>query len=137
MITCEGKVGIHEGVLFNRRAFAYLGIRLDIKARAQIGGKMEIPEIMCYVGRIVQVVLKNGDYHIGLLDYHTDNIEIGMTVLLWPLFLIMFLFVAIIELPSLFYKGLMILLTTIVYVIKALAGKGDGDGSTDNSTDNH
>ena len=43
---------------------------MDIKARAQIGGKMEIPEIMCYVGRIVQVVLKNGDYHIGFLDYH-------------------------------------------------------------------
>lgn len=31
---------------------------------------MEIPEVMRYVGHIVQVVLKNGDYHIGFLDYH-------------------------------------------------------------------
>lgn len=71
-------------------------------------------------------------------DKHADNFEIGMVVLLWPLFLALFLiFVALIKLPSLFYKGLMILLTTIVYVIKALAGKGDSDGSTDNSADNY
>lgn len=70
-------------------------------------------------------------------DKQVDNIEIGIVVLLWPLFLALFLFVAIIKLPSLFYKGLMILLTTIVYVIKALTGKGDGDGSTDNSADNY
>lgn len=63
-------------------------------------------------------------------DKQADNIEIGMVVLLWPLFLALFLFIAIIKLPSLFYKGLMILLTTIVYVIKALTGKGDSDGST-------
>ncbi len=93
------------------------------------------------IGSLMVAVMMWADRHCitdtPWFNKHTDNIEIGTTVLLWPFFLILFLFVAIIELPSLFYKGLMILLTTIVYVIKALAGKGDGDGSTDNSTDNH
>lgn len=93
------------------------------------------------IGSLVVAVIRWADRNCideaPWFDKHADNFEIGMVVLLWPLFLALFLFVAIIKLPSLFYKGLMILLTTIVYVIKALTGKGDGDGSTDNSADNY
>ena len=93
------------------------------------------------IGSLVVAVIRWADRNCideaPWFDKHADNFEIGMVVLLWPLFLALFLFVAIIKLPSLFYKGLMILLTTIVYVIKALAGKGDSDGSTDNSADNY
>lgn len=86
------------------------------------------------IGSLMVAVMRWADRNcvdeVPWFGKHTDNLEIGMVVLLWPLFLALFLFMAIIELPSLFYKGLMILLTTIVYVIKALTGKGDGDGST-------
>lgn len=90
------------------------------------------------IGSLMVAVMRWADRNcvdwVPWFDEHTDNLEIGMVVLLWPL---LFLLMAIIVLPSLFYKGLMILLTTIVYVIKALAGKGDSDGSTDNSADNY
>lgn len=93
------------------------------------------------IGSLMVAVMRWADRNcvneVPWFNKYTDNFEIGMVVLLWPLFLTLFLFIAIIELPSLFYKGLMILLTTIVYVIKALTGKGDGDGSTDNSADNY
>lgn len=93
------------------------------------------------IGSLMVAIMRWADRNcvdrVPWFDKHTDNLEIGMVVLLWPLFLALFLFMAIIELPSLFYKGLMILLTTIVYVIKALVGKGDSDGSTDNSADNY
>lgn len=93
------------------------------------------------IGSLMVAVMRWADRNcvdeVPWFDKQVDNIEIGIVVLLWPLFLALFLFVAIIKLPSLFYKGLMILLTTIVYVIKALVGKGDGDGSTDNSADNY
>ena len=93
------------------------------------------------IGSLMVAVIRWADRNcvdeVPWFDEHADNFEIGMTVLLWPLFLTIFLFVAIIKLPSLFYKGLMILLTTIVYVIEALAGKGDSNGSTDNSADNY
>lgn len=86
------------------------------------------------IGSLMVAVMRWADRNcadgVPWFGEHTDNLEIGMVVLLWPLFLALFLFMAIIELPSLFYKGLMILLTTIVYVIKALTGKGDSDGST-------
>lgn len=86
------------------------------------------------IGSLMVAVMRWADRNcvneVPWFNKHTDNIEIGMVVLLWPLFLALFLFIAIIKLPSLFYKGLMILLTTIVYVIKALTGKGDSDGST-------
>ena len=93
------------------------------------------------IGSLIVAVMRWADRNcvdeVPWFDKYADNIEIGMVVLLWPLILTLLLFVAIIKLPSLFYKGLMILLTTIVYVIKALAGKGDSDGSTDNSADNY
>ena len=93
------------------------------------------------IGSLVVAVIRWADRNCvdeaPWFDKHADDFEIGMVVLLWPLFLTLFLFAAIIKLPSLFYKGLMILLTTIVYAIKALVGKGDSDGSTDNSADNY
>lgn len=93
------------------------------------------------IGSLMVAVMRWADRNcvneVPWFNKYADNFEIGMVVLLWPLFLTLFLFIAIIELPSLFYKGLMILLTTILYVIKALTGKGDGDGSTDNSADNY
>lgn len=93
------------------------------------------------IGSLIVAVMRWADRNrvneVPWFDEHADNLEISMVVLLWPLILTLLLFVAIIKLPSLFYKGLMILLTTIVYVIKALAGKGDSDGSTDNSADNY
>lgn len=86
------------------------------------------------IGSLMVAVMRWADRNcvneVPWFNKHTDNFEIGMVVLLWPLFLALFLFIAIIKLLSLFYKGLMILLTTIVYVIKALTGKGDSDGST-------
>lgn len=93
------------------------------------------------IGSLMVAVMRWADRNyvndVPWFDKYTDNIEIGLVILMWPLILTLLLLMAIITLPSLFYKGLMILLTTIVYVIKALAGKGDGDGSTDNSADNH
>lgn len=90
------------------------------------------------IGSLMVAVMSWADRNcvneVPWFDKHDDNDEISMVVLLWPIFLV---FMAIIKLPSLFYKGLMILLTTIVYVIKALVGKGDSDGSTDNSADNY
>lgn len=104
---------------------------------------MAVLIILAYlvIGSLMVAVMRWADRNcvtdMPWFDKYTDNIEIGLVILMWPLILTLLLFVAIIELPSLFYKGLMILLTTIVYVIKALAGKGDGDGSTDNSADNY
>lgn len=93
------------------------------------------------IGSLMVAVMRWADRNcvdgVPWFGEHTDNLEIGLVILMWPLISILLLFAAIIALPSLFYKGLMILLTTIVYVIKALAGKGDSDGSTDNSADNY
>lgn len=86
------------------------------------------------IGSLMVAVMRWADRNcvneVPWFDKHVDNFEIDMVVLMWPLVLTLLLLAAIIALPSLFYKGLMILLTTIVYVIKALTGKGDGDGST-------
>lgn len=58
-------------------------------------------------------------------EIESDNPdEIAMVISLWPLFLVVLL---VIRMPYLLYKAIMILITTIIYTIKALVAGGDDE----------
>lgn len=60
---------------------------------------------------------------IPMLDTQ-DNIEVAMVVLLWPLFILLAVFYVIfVWIPAKLAKGIMTIITAIVYVIKALSDK--------------
>lgn len=60
---------------------------------------------------------------ISMLDTQ-DNIEVAMVVLLWPLFILLAVFYVIFAwIPAKLAKGIMTIITAIVYVIKALSDK--------------
>lgn len=58
-------------------------------------------------------------------EIESDNPdEIAMVISLWPLFLTVLL---VIRMPYLLYKVIMILITTIIYTIKAMVAGGDDE----------
>lgn len=60
---------------------------------------------------------------IPMLDTQ-DNIEVAMVVLLWPLFVLLaVLYVIFVWIPAKLAKGIMTIITAIIYVIKALSDK--------------
>ena len=60
---------------------------------------------------------------IPMLDTQ-DNIEVAMVVLLWPLFVLLsVLYVIFVWFPAKFAKGIMTIITAIIYTIKALSDK--------------
>ena len=63
------------------------------------------------------------DDTIPMLDIQ-DNIEVAMVVLLWPLFVLLaVLYVIFVWIPAKLAKGVMIIITAIIYTIKALLDK--------------
>lgn len=60
---------------------------------------------------------------IPMLDTQ-DNTEVAMVVLLWPLFVLLaVLYVIFVWIPAKLAKGIMTIITAIIYVIKALSDK--------------
>ena len=60
---------------------------------------------------------------IPMLDTQ-ENIEVAMVVLLWPLFVLLaVLYVIFVWIPAKLAKGIMTIITAIIYVIKALSDK--------------
>ena len=60
---------------------------------------------------------------IPMLDTQ-DNIEVAMVVLLWPLFVLLaVLYIIFVWIPAKAAKGIMTIITAIIYVIKALSDK--------------
>ena len=63
------------------------------------------------------------DDTIPMLDIQ-DNIEVALVVLLWPLFVLLaVLYVIFVWIPAKLAKGVMIIITAIIYTIKALLDK--------------
>lgn len=63
------------------------------------------------------------DDPIPMLDIQ-DNVEVAMVVLLWPLFVLLAVFYVIfVWIPAKFAKGIMTIITAIIYTIKALSDK--------------
>lgn len=65
------------------------------------------------------------DDTIPMLDIQ-DNVEVAMVVLLWPLFVLLaVLYVIFVWIPAKLAKGIMIIITAIIYTIKAAFDKED------------
>lgn len=65
------------------------------------------------------------DDTIPMLDIQ-DNIEVAMVVLLWPLFVLLaVLYIIFVWIPAKLAKGIMIIITAIIYTIKAAFDKED------------
>lgn len=65
------------------------------------------------------------DDTIPMLDIR-DNIEVAMVVLLWPLFVLLaVLYIIFVWIPAKLAKGIMIIITAIIYTIKAAFDKED------------
>lgn len=65
------------------------------------------------------------DDTIPMLDIQ-DNAEVAMVVLLWPLFVLLaLLYVIFVWIPAKLAKGIMIIITAIIYTIKAAFDKED------------
>lgn len=65
------------------------------------------------------------DDPIPMLDIQ-DNIEVAMVVLLWPLFVLLaVLYVIFVWIPAKLAKGIMIIITAIIYTIKVAFDKED------------
>lgn len=63
------------------------------------------------------------DDPIPMLDIQ-DNGEVAMVVLLWPLFVLLTaLYVIFVWIPAKLAKGIMTIITAIIYTIKALSDK--------------
>lgn len=63
------------------------------------------------------------DDTIPMLDIQ-DNVEVAMVVLLWPLFVLLaVLYVIFVWIPAKLAKGIMTIVTAIIYTIKALSDK--------------
>lgn len=65
------------------------------------------------------------DDTIPMLDIQ-DNVEVAMVILLWPLFVLLaVLYVIFVWIPAKLAKGIMIIITAIIYTIKVAFDKED------------
>lgn len=66
---------------------------------------------------------RHNDEYSRIIDIY-DNTEVAMVVLLWPLFVLLaVLYVIFAWIPAKLAKGIMTIITAIIYTIKALSDK--------------